>query len=207
MPTVEMVDKERQVKGTVDLPEAVFGVPVKTHLLHHVVVAQLAARRSGTADTKTRADVSGGGKKPFRQKGTGRARMGSTRSPLLRGGGTVFGPHPRSYATKVNRKEMKGALRSALSAKALENKLILVDDLEIAEPKTKAFLKVAGTLGLVDALLVTEGPSANLSLGARNLRSFKVLPVKALNVYDILSYDQLVFSRPAFDKITEVLGT
>lgn len=206
MPTVEMIDKDRRVKETVELPEAVFGAPVKTHLLHHVVVAQLAARRAGTADTKTRAEVSGGGKKPFRQKGTGRARMGSTRSPLLKGGGTVFGPHPRSYDTKVNRKEMRGALRSALSAKARENKLILVDDLEISEPRTKAFLKVAGALGLSEALLVTEGVSANLSLGARNLKSFKVLPVKALNVYDILSFDQLVISRPAFDRITEVLG-
>lgn len=207
MATVEMLDKEKRVVGTVELPESVFGAPVKTHLLHHVVTAQLAARRSGTADTKTRAEVSGGGKKPFRQKGTGRARMGSTRSPLLRGGGTVFGPHPRSYAIKVNRKEMKGALRSALSAKAAGNKLILVDEIEIAEPKTKAFLRVAGALGLSNALLVTAGDATNLVRGTRNLKDFKVLPVAGLNVYDILSYDQLVLSRPALDRITEVLGT
>ncbi|HEY7585836.1 MAG TPA: 50S ribosomal protein L4 [Candidatus Deferrimicrobiaceae bacterium] len=206
MATLDMVDKERQVKETVELPESVFGAEVKTHLLHHAVVATLAARRAGTASTKTRKDVSGGGKKPFRQKGTGRARMGSSRSPLLRGGGTVFGPHPRGYEIKVNRKAMKAALRSALSAKAKENKLLLVDDLDLSAPKTKEFLKVAGALGLSDALLVVDGPSGNLGLGVRNLKSFKALPVSAINVYDILSYDQLVITRPALEKITEVLG-
>jgi large subunit ribosomal protein L4 len=206
MATLDLVDKERQVKGTVELPEAVFGAEVKAHLLHHAVVAALAARRSGTASTKTRKDVSGGGKKPFRQKGTGRARMGSTRSPLLRGGGTVFGPHPRGYEIKVNRKAMKAALRSALSAKAKDNKVLLVDDLDLAAPRTKEFLKIAGALGLSDALLVVDGPSANLGLGIRNLKSFKALPVSAINVYDILSYDKLVLTRSALDKITEVLG-
>lgn len=206
MATLDMVDKERQVKETVELPESVFGAEVKTHLLHHAVVATLAARRAGTASTKTRKDVSGGGKKPFRQKGTGRARMGSSRSPLLRGGGTVFGPHPRGYEIKVNRKAMKAALRSALSAKAKENKLLLVDDLDLSAPKTKEFLKVADALGLSDALLVVDGPSGNLGLGVRNLKSFKALPVSAINVYDILSYDQLVITRPALEKITEVLG-
>jgi large subunit ribosomal protein L4 len=206
MATLDLVDKERQVKGTVELPESVFGAEVKTHLLHHAVVATLAARRSGTASTKTRKDVSGGGKKPFKQKGTGRARMGSSRSPLLRGGGTVFGPHPRGYEIKVNRKAMKAALRSALSAKAKENKLLLVDDLDLAAPRTKEFLKVAGALGLSDALLVVDGPSVNLGLGLRNLKSFKALPVSAINVYDILSYDQLVLTRSALEKITEVLG-
>ncbi len=206
MATLDMVDKERQVKETVELPESVFGAEVKTHLLHHAVVATLAARRSGTASTKTRKDISGGGKKPFRQKGTGRARMGSSRSPLLRGGGTVFGPHPRGYEIKVNRKAMKAALRSALSAKAKENKLLLVDDLDLSAPKTKEFLKVADALGLSDALLVVDGPSGNLGLGVRNLKSFKALPVSAINVYDILSYDQLVITRPALEKITEVLG-
>jgi large subunit ribosomal protein L4 len=206
MATLDLVDKERRVKGTVELPEAVFGAEVKTHLLHHAVVAALAARRSGTASTKTRANVSGGGKKPFRQKGTGRARMGSTRSPLMRGGGTVFGPHPREYAIKVNRKAMKAALRSALSAKSRENKLLVVDDLELSAPRTKEFLKVAEALGLSDALLVVDGPSGNLGLGIRNLRSFKALPVSALNVYDILSFDQLVLTRHALEKITEALG-
>jgi large subunit ribosomal protein L4 len=206
MATVDVVDKERQVKGTVELAESVFGAAVNVHLLHHVVTAQLAARRSGTASTKTRHDVSGGGKKPFRQKGTGRARMGSTRSPVLKGGGTVFGPHPRSYETKVNRKEMKGALRCALSAKAKDNKLVLVEDLSLSAPKTKEFLKVAGALGLTDALIVTEGAVENLELGMRNLESFKVIPAGALNVYDVLSYDQLVMTRPAFEKISEVLA-
>lgn len=206
MATVDLVDKERRVKETVELPEAVFGAEVKTHLLHHAVVAQLAARRSGTASTKTRKEVSGGGKKPFKQKGTGRARMGSSRSPLLRGGGVVFGPHPRSFEMKVNRKAMKAALCSALSAKAKENKLLLVDDLDLPAPRTKEFLKVAGALGLSEALLVVDGPSENLVMGIRNLRSFKALPVAAINVYDILSYDQLVLTRPALAKIAEVFG-
>ena len=206
MATVEMVNKERKVAGTVELPDAVFGAEVKGHLLHRVVVAQLAGRRAGTHQTKTRSDVSGGGKKPFRQKGTGRARMGTTRSPLLRGGGTVFGPHPRKYDMKVNRKETRAALISALSAKAKENKLILVDDLSLSSPKTREFLKVAAALGLSDALLVVEGAPENLALGMRNLKAFKTLPVSALNVYDVLSYDQLVLTRPALEKISEVLG-
>jgi large subunit ribosomal protein L4 len=206
MATLEMVDKDRQVKESVELPEAIFGTEVKTHLLHHVVVAQLAARRAGTAATKTRSDISGGGKKPFRQKGTGRARQGTSRSPVMRGGGTVFGPHPRSYEMKVNKKEMKAALRCALTDKVRDNKLVLVDSLELEAPRTKEFLKVAGSLGLTDALLVTDGLPENLYLGVRNLHDFKVLPVDGLNVYDILSYDQLVLTRPAFDKINEVLG-
>jgi len=207
MATVELYDKERRVKGTVELPEAVFGAPVKPHLLHHVVVAQLAARRAGTASTKIRSEVSGGGKKPFRQKGTGRARMGSTRSPLLRGGGVIFGPRPRSFEKKVNRKEMKAALRCALSAKAGESKLLLVEDLGLSAPRTKEFLEMAGKLGLSEALLVTDGRSENLDRGIRNLSSYKSIPVEGLNVYDILSYDQLVLSRQAFEKISEVLGT
>ena len=206
MATLEMVDKDRQVKESVELPEAIFGTEVKTHLLHHVVVAQLAARRAGTADTKTRRDISGGGKKPFRQKGTGRARQGTSRSPVMRGGGTVFGPHPRSYEKKVNKKEMKAALRCALTDKVRENKLVLVDSLELEQPRTKDFMKVAGALGLTDALLVTDGFPENLYLGVRNLQDFKLLPVDGLNVYDILSYDQLVLTRPAFEKINEVLG-
>lgn len=206
MANVELYDKERRVKGAVDLPDTVFGVEVKPHLLHHVVVAQLAARRAGTASTKTRKEVAGSGKKPYRQKGTGRARRGSEKSPLLRGGGTVFGPHPRSYRKKVNRKEMKAALRCALSAKAGEGKLILVEDLELSSPRTKEFLDMAGKLGLSDALLVTEERSRNLDRGIRNLSSFKSLPVAGLNVYDILSFDQLVVTQPALEKIGEVLG-
>jgi large subunit ribosomal protein L4 len=206
MATVEIVDKERKAAGTAELPDAVFAAEVKAHLLHHVVTAQLAARRAGTHDTRTRRDVSGGGKKPFRQKGTGRARMGTSRSPLLRGGGTVFGPHPRKYDVKVNRKEVKAALRSALSSKARENQVILVDDLSLPAPKTKEFLKVASALGLTSALLVVDGAPANLALGVRNLKGFKTLPVTALNVYDVLSYDQLVLTRTALDKISEVLG-
>jgi len=201
------VNKERKAAGTVELPDAVFGAEVKGHLLHRVVVTQLALRRAGTHQTKTRSDVSGGGKKPFRQKGTGRARMGTTRSPLLRGGGTVFGPHPRKYGGKVNRKETRAALVSALSAKAKENKLVLVDDLSLPAPKTKEFLKVAAALGLTDALLVFDEAPENLALGVRNLKAFKTLPVSALNVYDVLSYDQLVLTRPALEKISEVLGT
>jgi len=172
-----------------------------------VVTAGRNARRSGTAATKTRKEVSGGGKKPYRQKGTGRARMGSTRSPLLRGGGTVFGPHPRSYERKVNRKAAKAALRCALSTRAREDRIVLVEDLDLASPRTREFLQVAARLGLSDALLVTEEPKEALALGIRNLSSFKSIPVSALNVIDILSYDQLVLTRPAFERIREVLAT
>jgi large subunit ribosomal protein L4 len=206
MATLELFDKERKVKETVELPESVFGAEVKEHLLHQVVVAQRNGKRAGSASTKTRKEVRGGGKKPYRQKGTGRARMGSTRSPLLRGGGTVFGPHPRSYEQKVNRKSMKAALRSALTVRARENRIMLVDDLDLTGPRTREFLKVAGKLGLSHALLVTEEFKETLALGIRNLSSFKSLPVSALNVIDILSYEQLVFTRPAFDRISEVLG-
>ena len=206
MATLELFDKERQVKETLELPESVFGAEVKTHLLHQVVVAQRNAKRSGTASTKTRKDVAGGGRKPYRQKGTGRARMGTTRSPLLRGGGTIFGPHPRSYRQKVNRKTMKAALRCALSARASEDRILLVDDLDLPGPRTKEFLKLAGKLGLSHALLVTDEPDNALHLGIRNLPSFKALSVSALNVYDILLYEQLVLTRPAFEKIVEVLG-
>lgn len=206
MATLDLFDKERRVKETVELSEAVFGADVKAHLLHHVVVAHLAGRRAGTASTKTRSDVSGGGKKPFRQKGTGRARMGTMRSPLLRGGGTVFGPHPRMYDMKVNRKVMKAALRSALSVKAKDGSLVLVDEFSLPTPKTKEFLKVAGALGLSDALIVTDVPDENLSLGIRNLKKFKVVPVEAVNVYDVLAHEKLVFTRTALDKITEALA-
>ncbi len=206
MATVEIVDKERKAAGTAELPDAVFGAEVKPHLLHHVVTAQLASRRAGTHATKTRSDVSGGGKKPFRQKGTGRARMGTSRSPLLRGGGVVFGPHPRKYDMKVNRKEIKAALCCALSSKAVGNQVILVDDLSLPAPKTKEFLKVAAALGLTNALFVVDGEPENLALGMRNLKKFKTLPVEALNVYDVLSFEQLVLTRTSLEKISEVLG-
>ena len=206
MATVKLFDKERQVKETGELRESVFGAEVKTHLLHQVVVARRNASRSGSASTKTRKEVAGGGRKPYRQKGTGRSRMGTTSSPLLRGGGTIFGPHPRSYKQKVNRKTMKAALRCALSARASEDRILLVDDLDLPGPRTKEFLKLAGKLGLSHALLVTEEPNNALHLGIRNLPSFKALSVSALNVYDILLYEQLVLTRPAFEKIVEVLG-
>ena len=206
MATLDLFDKERQVKETLEIPDSVFGAEVKTHLLHQVVVAQRNAMRSGTASTKTRKEVAGGGKKPYRQKGTGRARMGTKNSPLLRGGGTVFGPHPRTYAQKANRKSVKAALRCALSARARDHRILLVEDLDLPGPRTKEFRKLAGKLGLTHALLVTEEPKENLDLGIRNLPSFKSLPVAALNVLDILSYDQLVITRPAFEKINEVLG-
>jgi large subunit ribosomal protein L4 len=206
MATVEIFDKERKAAGSAELPDSVFGVEVKPHLLHHVVIAQLAGRRAGTHSTKTRSEVSGGGKKPYRQKGTGQARRGTSRSPLMPGGGTVFGPHPRKYDIKVNRKEMKAALRGALSSKAQENMIFLVDDLSLPAPKTKEFLKVASALGLTNALLVVDGAPENLALGLRNLKGFKSLPVAGLNVYDVLYYEQLVLTRTALEKITEVLG-
>lgn len=206
MATVQLVDTAKKVKETVDLPEGIFGTDVKIPLMHHVVVAQLAARRAGTHQTKTRKDVQGSTRKLFKQKGTGNARQGSLRSPVHKGGGVVFGPHPRSYETKVNKKEMKAALRSALSVKAIEGKLILVTDLDLVEPKTKVFLDFANTLGLTDALFVTDAPCRNLTLGHRNISGFKSLLVAGLNVYDVLSYDQLVITKPAYEKICEVFA-
>ncbi len=206
MPKIEIFNADRKVVGEKELNDSVFGVDPKPHLLHTVAVAQMAGQRSGNAKTKSRHEVSGGGRKPWRQKGSGRARAGTIRSPLWRGGGIAFGPKPRDFSQKVNKKVRKSALRTALSLKVKEGNLVLLDEILIESPKTKEFLKFAQLHELKSALIVDVEPSVNLRLGARNLREFKVLPQKALNVLDILRFEKLVITGNAIGMIEEGLG-
>jgi large subunit ribosomal protein L4 len=189
----------------VELDGRVFGAEVKPHLLHDVVRMQLAARRSGTASVKNRAMVSGSGKKPWRQKGTGRARIGSLRSPLWRGGGVIFGPFPRDYSLHLNKKVKKAALRSALSSKVREDKLMVIDSFDLAETKTKALAAMLHRLEIDNAFIIDEA-NRPLELSARNLPFIKVLKPEGLNVHDILKYDKLVITRPCLEKITRSLS-
>jgi large subunit ribosomal protein L4 len=187
------------------LADDVFGVVVKPHLIHEVVKMQLAQRRRGTASTKGRSQVRGGGRKPWRQKGTGRARAGTTRSPLWRGGGIVFGPLPRDYGYKVPKKVRKQALKSALTQKLVEDKLIIVDSISLDSIKTKKFLSIMGNLNISDALIIDQD-NLNLRLSARNVPKIKVLQPDGLNTYDILRYDYLVLTAPSVKKIEERLS-
>jgi large subunit ribosomal protein L4 len=206
MANVKLYDQGRQEIGTVDLAPEVFEVEVQPELLHLVVRAQLAAKRAGTHSVKTRAFVSGGGRKPWRQKGTGRARAGSTRSPLWRGGAVVHGPEPRDYTFKVNRKVRQLAMRMALSAKVGEDCLVLVDGFDIPEIKTKLMVKVATDFGLKKALIVLPDSDNNLELSARNIPGIKVVRQDMLNVYDVLKHDHLVMVKDAALKVQERLG-
>ena len=184
-----------------DLPDNIFDVPVKASILHDVVVMQLANRRAGTAAVKHRSDVKGSGKKLFRQKGTGRARRGDIKSPLLRGGGSVFGPDPRSYAYKVPKKVRKLALKMALSSKMKENKIMVMDQLELPQIKTRDFVNVLKNINAKKALIITQDKNENLELSSRNVPGVKVLRTEGLNVYDILKYDHLVLLEPAIKGI------
>lgn len=195
------MDNNGSKVSEISLSEEVFGGEVKEHLFYEVVKMQLANRRSGTASTKTKGEVSGGGIKPWKQKGTGRARSGSIRSPLWRHGGTVFGPHPRDYSYKLPRKVMKDALRNALKLRATEGKMMVFESINLAEPKTKAALELLKRANLVSALIVIEGENKNLELAVRNLKDFQVQKVVGLNVYDILNYDTLVITRSALEKV------
>jgi len=206
MANVKLYDQGRQEIGTVDLAPEVFEVEVQPELLHLVVRAQLAAKRAGTHSVKTRSMVSGGGRKPWRQKGTGRARAGSTRSPLWRGGAVVHGPEPRDYSFKVNRKVRQLALRMALSAKLGDDSLVLVEGFSIPEIKTKHMIKVATDFNLKKALIVLTGSDNNLELSARNIPGIKVVREDMLNVYDVLKYDHLVMVKDAALKVQERLG-
>jgi large subunit ribosomal protein L4 len=206
MANVKLYDQGRQEIGTVELAPEVFEVEVQPELLHLVVRAQLAAKRAGTHSVKTRSTVSGGGKKPWRQKGTGRARAGSTRSPIWRGGAVVHGPEPRDYSFKVNRKVRLLALRMALSAKLGDASLVLVDGLSVPEVKTKHMVKVTSDFGLKKALIVLPASDNNLELSARNLPGIKVVREDMLNVYDVLRYDHLVMVKDAALKVQERLG-
>jgi len=185
----------------IDLADEIFNVPVKQHVLHEVVVMQLANRRAGTASTKGRSEVRGGGAKPYRQKGTGRARAGTRRSPLWRGGGVVFGPKLRSYAYKVPKKVRRQALKMALTSKLQDNALIVVDKLDLEAVKTKPFVGVMEALRAKEALIVTDQKLENLELSSRNVPNVKVVRSEGLNVYDILKFQHLILLEPSVKQL------
>jgi len=201
MPVIDVQNVKGNQISQVELAEDVFSVPVKSSVLHEVVTMQLANRRSGTASVKHRSDVKGSGRKLFRQKGTGRARRGDVKAPLLRGGGVVFGPDGRKYTKKVTKKVRKLALKMALSSKVLENELMVLDQFELDQIKTKEFVGVLNTLKLNNALIVTENTNEHLELSSRNVPDVKILRSEGLNVYDILKYRTLVLLEPAVKNI------
>ena len=201
MPVIDVQNIKGKPISQVELADDVFSIPVKPSVLHEVVTMQLSNRRSGTAAVKHRSDVRGSGKKLFRQKGTGRARRGDIKSPLLRGGGVVFGPDKRNYSYKVPKKVRKLALKMALSSKLGENELLVLDQFELDEIKTKKIVDVLKTLKLKSALIVTEKHNDHLELSARNVPDVKVIRSEGLNVYDILKYRMLVLLEPAVKNI------
>ncbi|AOY59754.1 MULTISPECIES: 50S ribosomal protein L4 [Desulfococcus] len=201
MAVVDVLNSKGEKVSQVELSDEIFSVPVKPGVLHEVVTMQLASRRSGSASVKRRGDVAGSTKKLFRQKGTGRARRGNIKSPLLRGGGVVFGPSPKSYAYKVPKKVRRMALKMALSSKLQENELTVVDQLELDRIKTKAFAEVIRALNKSNVLLVTDAADEKLVLSSRNLPNVKVIKVEGLNVYDILKYRDIILLEPAVKAI------
>ncbi len=207
MPKVSVYNLEGQAVGEIELSDVVFGAPVNEALLHQAVVMYQANQRQGTASTKTRAEVRGGGRKPWRQKGTGRARHGSIRSPIWVGGGVVFGPKPREYRQTMPKKARRAALRSALSAKVREGNLIVVESLTLAEPKTK---QMAGVLGRLQAerkpLIVLAERDRNVELSTRNLPGVGTTQATDMNVYQVLAHDKLVLTKDAVAKLEEALG-
>jgi len=205
MPVLNVYDIEKTKIAELELSELVFGAEVNEHILYEVVKMQLACRRQGTASTKTRSDVRGGGRKPWRQKGTGRARAGTTRSPLWRGGGIVFGPKPRDYAYKVPKKVRKAALRSALSMKVKENKVIILRDFPMDEIKTKRFQQVLDTFELGTTLFVLDEKNVILEKSSQNIKDVKMMRSEGINVYDLLKYDNLVLLEPSVKKIEGAL--
>ena len=204
MAQVTVYNKEGNEVGTLELNDAVFGVDVNEHLVHMAVVAQLANKRQGTQKAKTRSEVSGGGRKPWRQKGTGHARQGSTRAPQWKGGGMVFAPTPRDYTIRLNKKEKRAALKSALTSRVNDNKFIVVDDMSFDEIKTKKFQAVMDNLKVAKALVVLDDGSNNAALSARNLPAVKTAYVNTINVYDILKYNTVVATKAAVANIEEV---
>lgn len=205
MPLVNVYDIDFQKVSEIELSDAVFGSDVNESLLHEMVRMQMAARRSGTASTKERSDVQGSNRKIWRQKGTGRARVGNIRSPLWRKGGVIFGPHPRDYSFKMPRKMRRSALRSALSLKTREEKILVLRDFPLEEIKTKKFQAVVERLGLKTALFVLDRPNVVLEKSSRNIRSVKMIRSEGLNVYDILKYQHLVLLEPSVKKIEGAL--
>ena len=204
MAKVSVYNMEGKEVEKIDLNDAVFGVEVNEHLAHLAVVQQLANNRQGTQKAKTRSEVSGGGRKPWRQKGTGHARQGSTRSPQWTGGGVVFAPVPRDYSFKLNKKEKRAALKSALSSKVAENKFVVVDELKFDGIKTKDFAKVLSNLKVEKALVVISDNDENVVKSARNIATVKTASTETINVFDILKYDTVVVTKDAVNKIQEV---
>ena len=204
MANVSVYNMEGKEVGSIELNDAVFGVEVNEHLVHMAVLQQLANKRQGTQKAKTRSEVSGGGRKPWRQKGTGHARQGSTRSPQWKGGGIVFAPTPRDYSFKLNKKEKRAALKSALTSVVNESKFIVVDDLKLDEVKTKKMVGALKALNAEKVLVVLEGTNENIALSARNIPTVKVAYVNTINVYDILKYNTMVLSKDAVAAIEEV---
>ncbi|MBD5457386.1 MAG: 50S ribosomal protein L4 [Lachnospiraceae bacterium] len=204
MANVSVYNMEGKEVGKIDLNDAVFGVEVNEHLVHMAVVQQLANKRQGTQKAKTRSEVSGGGRKPWRQKGTGHARQGSIRAPQWKGGGVVFAPVPRDYSFKLNKKEKRAALKSALTSRVQENKLIVVEELKFDEIKTKNFKKVMDNLKVNKALVVLGDKDENTVLSARNIPTIQTAYADSINVYDIMKGGTLVLTKDAVTKIEEV---
>ena len=204
MASVAVYNMEGNEVGTIELSDAVFGVDVNEHLIHMAVVQHLANKRQGTQKAKTRGEVSGGGRKPWKQKGTGHARQGSTRSPQWKGGGMVFAPVPRDYSFKINRKEKRAALKSALTSKVQDSNLIVVDELKFDEIKTKNFVAVMNNLKVEKGLVVIEGNDSKVVLSARNLPTIDTIQADEINVYDIMKAKKVVLTKDAVAKIEEV---
>lgn len=205
MQKAQVLDKSGKVKAEIELPEAVFGRPVKTHLLYEAAVNFMTNQRRGTATTKTRAEVSGSNRKPWRQKGTGRARAGATRSPLWRHGGTTFGPRPKDYGYELPKEAKKNALRSALAAKFAEKRLLILDDLKLQAAKTKQAVGLLTALNVDSALVVDGRDNAGLFVSLRNVPRVKAVDWKLINTHDVLAYKWLVLSRQAFTSLMEKL--
>jgi large subunit ribosomal protein L4 len=206
MPRLKVLTVEGKQSKNLELPDAVFAVPLNGPLIHEAVIAYRAAGRAGTHATRNRSDVAGGGSKPWRQKKTGRSRHGSMRSPIWKGGGTVFGPRPRSYAFAFPRKKRKGALRAALSAKLREGRLMVIESLRLGAPRTKELDRVVTGLGINgSALLVDEPVGREVALSARNLKRVKTTASTAINIVDLLKYDTIVMTEAAAGRVAEVL--
>ena len=204
MANVSVYNMEGKEVGTMELNDAVFGAKVNEHLVHQAVVLQLANNRQGTQKVKTRSEVSGGGRKPWRQKGTGHARQGSTRAPQWTGGGVVFAPVPRDYSFKMNKKEKRAALKSALTSRVEENKFIVVDELKFDEIKTKNFQNVLNNLNVNKALVVLEDGNTNVEISAKNIPDVKTARTNTINVYDVLKYNTVIATKAAVAAIEEV---
>ena len=204
MANVSVLNMEGKEVGSMELNDAVFGVEINEHLVHQAVVLQLANNRQGTQKAKTRSEVSGGGRKPWRQKGTGHSRQGSTRAPQWTGGGVVFAPVPRDYSFKMNKKEKRAALKSVLTSKVQENKFIVLDELKLAEVKTKEMKKVLDNLKVNNALVIIGDDSENVALSARNIAGVQTASVNTINVFDMLKYNTIIATKSSVASIEEV---